>query len=122
MINKNINTLHCVGIGRIIDEITADLQSAGLSFKRGPRCFAVNPPEFVDIIIPATTAGLSVLAGILVAYINRNRRVKVAFHEGYPLKEIEAPNSKELMKLLHEIKALDLRETPSMVLPPTKKS
>lgn len=109
MTNNNIVNLQIVARGQIIDRLGKELYSPEIAAKRGPRFYGINSTlEWVNVAT-VTTAGLSFLAAVIVAYINnqKNKRVRVVFNDG-PVKEIEAPNQKELIELLQKIKGLEL--------------
>ena len=109
MTNNNIVNLQIVARGQIIDRLGKELYNPEITAKRGPRYFGINSSlEWVNVAT-VTTGGLSFLAAVIVAYINnqKNKRVRVVFNDG-PIKEIEAPNQKELIELLQKIKGLEL--------------
>ncbi|HEI9727871.1 hypothetical protein [Serratia sp. BNK-4] len=109
MTNNNIVNLQIVARGQIIDRLGKELYSPEIVTKRGPRFYGINSTQEWVNVATVTTAGLSFLAAVIVAYINnqKNKRVRVVFNDG-PVKEIEAPNQKELMELLQKIKGLEL--------------
>ncbi|HBL7241543.1 TPA: hypothetical protein LS257_004227 [Serratia liquefaciens] len=107
MTSNNIVNLQIVASGRIIDRLGQELHDAPLEMKRGPRCFSPNGSEWINVTT-VTVAALSFLSVVLAAYISSNRKVRVVFNDGGPVKEIEAPNQEQLFKILHEIKRLEI--------------
>lgn len=108
MTSSNIVNLQIVASGRIIDQLNKELYGPEVVIERGPMHFSVGHSEWVNIAA-VSTGGLSFVAAVLVAYINgrNNKRVRVVFNDG-PVKEIEAPNQKELIELLGKIKRLEI--------------
>ncbi|EPL3702341.1 hypothetical protein [Morganella morganii] len=107
MISNNMTSLRINAHGVIIQEIANELDSAEIQYNRSPICFSVNAPEWVNVAL-STGGAISFVASIIIAYINKNRRVKAVFHEDGSVKEIEATNEDEMIRLLKEIKSLEI--------------
>ena len=107
MTNSSINKVHVRAHGAIIDGLWDDLQANGFSGKRSPRYFSQHAVEYVDLAVQLSTPVLATLAAIIVARLGRSKRVKVTFNDG-PVREIEAPSAEELMKILDQIKEMEI--------------
>lgn len=107
MTSNNMTNLRINAHGIIIDELATELDSSGIQYDRSCRFFSVNAPEWISLAL-STGGALGAVASIVIACINKNRRVKAVFHEDGSVKEIEATSKDELIKLLKEIKSLEI--------------
>ncbi|EPU3934607.1 hypothetical protein ACVWYD_001121 [Morganella morganii] len=107
MTSNSINNLRINAHGIIIDELAQELDSSGIQYDRSCRFFSVSAPEWISLAL-STGGALGAVASIIIACINKNRRVKAVFHEDGSVKEIEASSREEMIKLLKEIKSLEI--------------
>ncbi|WER20888.1 hypothetical protein P2E05_12295 [Providencia stuartii] len=107
MMTKNITDLRIKAHGVIIQEIAKELDSADIQYNRSPICFSAGAPEWVSLAL--STGGItSFIASIIIAMINKNRRVRVVFNDSGLVKEIDAPNKEQLIEILKEVKSVEI--------------
>jgi hypothetical protein len=107
--NNFIKSIHCRARWNIIDEIKNELDELGQKNERGPICLSVGNLEYLNIALPIATALIGGVTGILVAFVNRGKKVRIVF-DGDAIKEIDASNCNpdELVATIQKIKAIDI--------------
>lgn len=109
--NNFIESIHCRARWDIIDEIKDELDKLGQKNERGPLCFSVGNLEYINIALPIGTALIGGVAGVIVAFVNRGKKVRIVF-DGDKIKEIDAINCNpdEIVSTIQKIKAIDILE------------
>ncbi|AXU94953.1 hypothetical protein CI789_06770 [Erwinia persicina] len=77
--------------------------------ERGPLCFSVGNLEYMNIALPIGTAVIGGVAGVIVAFVNRGKKVRIVF-DGDKIKEIDATNCNpdEILSTIQKIRAIDI--------------
>ncbi|CBJ91108.1 hypothetical protein XNC1_3054 [Xenorhabdus nematophila ATCC 19061] len=94
--------------GLIIQELADELDLCGISYNRSPMYFSAGALEWLQIALPAGASAARVFIAVIVAKINKNRRAKVTFNDGSPIKEIEAASPEDLKKVYEYIKSIEI--------------
>lgn len=108
--NSFIQNIHISSGGRIVADLSKELDQAGIKYERGPMCFSPGATEYLNALIPLATGSLPVLAGILIAYIKRGKKIQITYHDNGRLKSVDAANysSEELAEVLNKVKDIDI--------------
>ena len=109
--NNFIESIHCRARWNIIDEIKDELDNLGQKNERGPLCFSAGNLEYINIALPIATALIGGVAGIIVAFVNRGKKVRIVF-DGDKIKEIDASNCNpdEIIATIQKIKSINILE------------
>ncbi|KOA72255.1 hypothetical protein [Pantoea sp. CFSAN033090] len=109
--NNFIKSIHCRAKWDIINEFKEELDKLGLQSERGPLCFSTGHLEYISIALPIASAVVGAVAGIIVAFIKRGKKVRIVF-DGGRVKEIDASNydPDEIAAAIQKIKAIDIVE------------
>lgn len=109
--NNSIISIHCRASGRNIADLAKDLDGASVEYQRGPMCFGAGTTEYLVIILPVATAIVGAIAGVLGAYLQRGKKLRVVFDDG-KIKEIDYSNFKtdELVEAISRIKEINIRD------------
>ncbi|QCE22711.1 hypothetical protein FAI36_07540 [Enterobacter bugandensis] len=109
MTNNSISKIHCRASGRNIADLAKELDTAAVSYQRGPMCFGVGTTEYINIILPVATAAIGAVAGVLAAYLKKDKKLRIVLEEG-KVKEIDSSNYKqeELIAAIQKIKQIDI--------------
>lgn len=109
MTNSSISKIHCRASGRNIAGLAKELDTADIAYQRGPMCFGADTTEYLNIVLPLATAVFGAVAGVLGAYLQRGKKLRVVFDDG-KVKELDATNYNhdELVSAVQKIKEIDL--------------
>ncbi|WP_241586444.1 hypothetical protein [Rosenbergiella epipactidis] len=109
MTNSSISKIHCRASGRNIAGLAKELDTADITYQRGPMCFGAGTTEYLNIVLPLATAAFGAIAGVFSAYLQRGKKLRVVFDDG-KVKELDATNyaPDELVSAVQKIKEIDL--------------
>lgn len=107
MTTNSINFVRVMAPGKIIDDLGKELKAAEVDFTRSPRYFSGGALEHIDVLITSSASLLEVAAGILIAYIKKDRRVRVSFNDNGTIREIDASSDKNLKEVLALLRPAD---------------
>lgn len=108
MVNNSMHTLRCVAHGRILAPLAEELQTAGVCTYPGPLTFNPWAKDVIDVVLPPSRHRDERIAGILMRYINENRRSQLTRNADGAIKEVRAISNDELMGILRETKVLEI--------------
>lgn len=110
MTSKNIWSLRINAHGRVLDHLCAELKNAGVENKRGPMYFSTTAVEYTNILPALISPALSLVAGVIVAFVNKNQRTKISWNDNGTIKEIEAASMKEVFDVLEKVKEINITD------------
>lgn len=109
IMSNNIKSIHIRAPWRIIDELMADFDRNSIQYQRGTLNFSAGALEWIDVLIPLSSAAVGTLGGIIVAKLGQDKSVTVTYHDNGNIASIKAPTQEQFIEIHDKIKDVTIK-------------